>query len=123
MIDPAMLRAGRLDKKYYVGPPDKAAREKMFMLYLEKRPYDFGLDYGHLADLTENYVSADIKLIVDDASREALISKSKITMQILESVISMTEPSLTKAQLEKFDAIRADFDSANTSGKSGKRRA
>lgn len=121
MIDPAMLRAGRLDKKYYVGPPDKAAREKMFMLYLEKRPYDFGLDYGRLADLTENYVSADIKLIVDDASREALIGRSKITMQILESVISMTEPSLTKAQLEKFDAIRADFDSANTSGKSGKR--
>ena len=42
-------------------------------------------------------------------------------MQILESVISMTEPSLTKAQLEKFDAIRAEMDNANADGKNGRR--
>ena len=45
MIDPAILRAGRLEKKYYIGVPDMEARMALFKLYLEKRPYDFGLDY------------------------------------------------------------------------------
>ena len=44
MIDPAILRAGRLDKKYYLGVPDKEARMALFKLYLKKRPYDCGLD-------------------------------------------------------------------------------
>ena len=39
MIDPAILRAGRLDKKYYIGVPDKKARMALFKLYLEKRPW------------------------------------------------------------------------------------
>jgi transitional endoplasmic reticulum ATPase len=77
MIDPAMLRAGRLDKKYYLGPPDKSARIAMLEMYLKTRPYDLGIDYEHLADLTDGYVSADLKLIIDDASREALRRHSK----------------------------------------------
>ena len=54
MIDPAILRSGRLDKKYYLAPPDKDARMAMFELHLKKRPYDFGLDFNRLAELTEN---------------------------------------------------------------------
>ena len=64
MIDPAILRAGRLDKKYYIGVPDIEARMALFKLYLEKRPYDFGLDYQQLADMTQNYVSADIQQLM-----------------------------------------------------------
>lgn len=110
MIDPAILRAGRLDKKYYLAPPDKKARELMLKMYLEKRPYDFGIDYEHLADLTQNYVSADLKLIVDDASRKALISKSKITQRILEEVIAATKPSLSDKELHKYERIKAEMN-------------
>lgn len=78
----------------------------LFKLYLEKRPYDFGLDYEYLADMTENYVSADIQLIVNDASRKALHQHCKITMDILKSVISNTHPSLTKSELNKYEHIR-----------------
>ena len=110
MIDPAILRAGRLDKKYYLAPPDKKARELMLKLYLEKRPYDFGIDYEHLAELTENYVSADLKLIIDDASRKALIAKSKITQKILEEVIASTKPSLSDKELQKYERIKAEMN-------------
>jgi len=44
-IDPAILRAGRLDKIIYLPPPDFDARRLMFKLYLKKRPTDLGLDY------------------------------------------------------------------------------
>lgn len=110
MIDPAILRAGRLDKKYYIGTPDFEARKLMFELYLKSRPYDFGLDYDKLAQLTEDYVSSDIEMIINDASRIALRQKSKITMAILEDVISKTKPSLTAAELKKYLAIKSKMD-------------
>lgn len=110
MIDPAILRAGRLDKKYYIGPPDFEARRLMFELYLKSRPYDFGLDYDRLAKLTEGYVSSDIEMIVNDSSRIALRQKSKITMAILEEVISKTKPSLSASELQKYIAIKARIE-------------
>ncbi len=113
MIDPAILRAGRLDKKYYIGVPDAKAREALFKLYLEKRPYDFGLDYHVLAAMTANYVSADIQLIVNDASRCALRQHSKITMDILKATISTTRPSLSDSELHKYERIRAVMNGEN----------
>lgn len=107
MIDPAILRAGRLDKKYYIGVPDIEARMALFRLYLNKRPYDFGLDYHQLADMTQGYVSADIQLIVNDASRNALRQHSKITMELLKVAIRNTAPSLSNNELRKYERIRA----------------
>ena len=107
MIDPAILRAGRLDKKYYIGVPDIEARMALFKLYLEKRPYDFGLDYHQLADMTQGYVSADIQLIVNDASRNALRQHNKITMELLKVAITNTTPSLSNNELRKYERIRA----------------
>lgn len=117
MIDPAILRAGRLDKKYYIGVPDKEARAAIFKLYLIKRPYDFGLDYVALADLTENYVSADIQLIINKASLNALHKKSKITMELLREAIANTRPSLDIAELHKYELIRDEMNGEQTPSK------
>ena len=111
MIDPAILRAGRLDKKYYIGVPDIEARMALFRLYLNKRPYDFGLDYHQLADMTQGYVSADLQLIVNDASRNALRQHSKITMELLKAAITNTTPSLSNNELRKYERIRAMMNS------------
>jgi transitional endoplasmic reticulum ATPase len=121
MIDPAILRAGRLDKKYYIGAPDFTARKLMFKLYLKDRPYDFGLDYDKLANLTENYVSSDIEMIVNDASRKALIAKSKITMAILEATIAKTKSSLTAQDIEKYNKIKAQIEGDGEPGKTRRR--
>lgn len=117
MIDPAILRAGRLDKKYYIGVPDKQARAAIFKLYLKSRPYDFGLDYDALADLTENYVSADIRLIINKASLNALHQKSKITMDLLRAAIADTRPSLDANELSKYERIRAEMKGEQMSDK------
>lgn len=110
MIDPAILRAGRLDKKYYVGVPDEVARKALFELYLKNRPYDFGLDYDELSMLTRNYVSADIQLIVNNAARTALKSCSKITMTILRDAIAAVRPSLDVKELQRYEEIKAQMD-------------
>jgi transitional endoplasmic reticulum ATPase len=110
-IDSAILRAGRLEKHFYVGPPDFTARKQLFEMYLlNRKALDFGIDYEQLANLTENYVSADIQLIVDDAARKALYRKEKITMQILEDTIKNKKPSLTLEQIKQYSTLKDDFE-------------
>lgn len=107
-IDPAMLRAGRLERKYYIGPPDKEARKALFEMYLKKRSkvVDFGIEYDQLAERTEYYISADIRLIVEDAARMARDQRGKITMALLLETIAKTRPSLNKQTLEQYETIK-----------------
>ena len=109
-IDPAILRAGRLDKVIYLPPPDLEARELMFKLYLEKRPREIGLDYAELAKATENYVSSDIKFLCDEASRKALKMKSRISKEILLDTITNNKPSIKLDELQSYIAIRAKME-------------
>ncbi|MBO0355871.1 AAA family ATPase [Muricauda ruestringensis] len=109
-IDPAILRAGRLDKVAYLPPPDLEARELMLKLYLEKRPREVGLDYAELAKATENYVSSDIKFICDEASRRALKMKSRISKEILLETIRKNKPSINLKELQSYIAIRAKME-------------
>ncbi len=109
-IDEAALRAGRLELKYYIPQPDKETRTRMFQIGIMKRNYDFGIDYELLADKTENYVSADISLVIDTAARLAFRRKiGKITMALLEEAISQTKPSLTLEQIKRHENIRDRF--------------
>lgn len=122
MIDPAMLRAGRLDKKFYVPPPDFEARRGLFEMYLKNRPLDFGIDYDKLANLTENYVSSDIAFLVNEASRAALQATQRITMNILEATIASTKPSVKIQELQKFEKIKATIDLENIEQKKARPR-
>lgn len=122
MIDPAILRAGRLDKKFYLPPPDFEARKAMFEMYLKNRPLDFGIDYDSLSKLTENYVSSDIEFLVNEASRFALKEKSRISMLILESIIKATKPSVPLQELQKYETVRAKMNSENNEQKNERPR-
>ena len=109
-IDDAALRAGRLEFKYYIPQPDAETRALIFEINLSKRKCDFGIDYEKLASLTENYISADIKLIVDNAARLTFRRKlGKITQQVLEEVISESKPSISIDIIRKHEAIRDEF--------------
>lgn len=109
-IDPAILRAGRLDKVIYLPPPDFEARELMFKLYLEKRPREVGLDYSVLAKATEKFVSSDIKFLCDEASRKALKMKSRISKEILLETINSNRPSISLKELNSYVAIKAKME-------------
>ena len=111
LIDKAILRAGRLEKHFYIPPPDFEARRVMFEIYLENRPLDFRIDYEKLAKLTENYVSSDIKLICDECSRKVIREKTKrITMEILEFVIKNQRPTISLDLLKSFEKIKNEME-------------
>jgi transitional endoplasmic reticulum ATPase len=111
MLDKAILRAGRLEKWFYIPPPDFEARKVMFELYLKDRPIDFGIDFDRLATLTENYVSSDIKLLIDEASRKTIKDKIKrISMETLEFVIKNQKPTISIAELKKHEVIKKQME-------------
>ena len=110
ILDSAVMRSGRFDKKYYIGNPDKQARTALFKLYLESRPCDFGIEYENLADKTEGYVSADIRLIVNNAAKIAKKTQSKITMDLLTNEIGKTRPSISKQELIKYQQLKQQIE-------------
>jgi len=102
LIDTALLRAGRMDKRIMVSPPDFEARAELFKLFLSERPAQ-DIDYKKLAELTECFVSADIELIVTEAAREAVYQDlSHITQEIVEATIQSTTPSILEDELEYY---------------------
>lgn len=110
-IDEAALRSGRLELKYYIPNPDLETRVQLFAIQLKDRKVDFGIDYEHLARLTENYISADIKLVVDTAARLVFRRKlGKITMAVLEEAINDIKPSISLEVLKQHEMIRDQFE-------------
>lgn len=109
-IDEAALRAGRLEFKYYIPLPDAETRASIFEINLSKRKCDFGINYDRLASLTENYISADIKMIVDNAARLTFRRKlGKILQSTIEEVIANSSPSVTLDVIKRHEAIRDEF--------------
>lgn len=94
LIDEAVLRSGRFDKKIYVGEPDLEARISLFRMHLKSRPL-CEVDYGDLGEMTEGYSCADIALICDDAARLAVNRACEsITQDILRETIAKIPSSL-----------------------------
>jgi len=71
-LDPALLRAGRFDKKIRVDAPDLEGRRDIFEYYMSKIQHDDTLDSLILASETPFYTPADIKHLLNEALRYAL---------------------------------------------------
>ena len=110
-IDPAVLRAGRIDKVVYVGPPDHPARRAMFEIHLNHRPVDDAIDYDELARLTKGRVGSDIRFLVDEAARDALTNRTgDIGMQQLVTAIRRNGPSVGPGMLAEYEKMRREFE-------------
>ena len=119
LIDPAVLRSGRIDKLVFVPPPDLEARVAMFRLNLKGRPTEIGIDFAELGALTENFVSSDLTLIVDEAARSALVNDTRITSSILRDTIRKQRPSISVALLAEYEQVRRDIEQDGRQGDGG----
>lgn len=106
IIDTAILRSGRMDKRIYVGPPDFKARHQLFELCLNGRPFSSNIDFSKLASMTENYVCSDIQLIVTEAARKAVITnKDEIDEQMLIEAIKNCSVSVSIDDLKYYESF------------------
>ena len=68
VLDPALLRAGRFDRKITVSLPDKAGREAIFKVHSRNKKVDPSVDFGALAKRTVGFSGADIENIMNEAA-------------------------------------------------------
>lgn len=100
MIDTAILRSGRMDKRIFVGPPDLEARRDLFKICLSGRPYDKNIDFEKLAKMTDFYVGSDIELIVTEAARDAVAQdKSVVDEQMIVNAVNKFKPSISSGEI------------------------
>jgi transitional endoplasmic reticulum ATPase len=72
LIEPALLRAGRLDYVMEFKLPERDEREEILRIYLRTFPLDSGVDIGRLADISEGWSGADLEALCQKALMLAL---------------------------------------------------
>lgn len=72
LLDDAAIRAGRLEKHFEIPLPDKGARKEIFRIHTAGIPLGEDVNFDELAEV-EGLTGADIKAIVDDATRSAFL--------------------------------------------------
>ncbi|MFA7298263.1 MAG: ATP-dependent zinc metalloprotease FtsH [Candidatus Absconditabacterales bacterium] len=111
ILDPALMRAGRFDRKVYVSEPTYEERVLIFDYYLKGKKLDKSINIPSLAKRTSGLVGADIENIVNEAAlKEAKENRSLLNQNdfeyALEKVIMGPEKKV-KAMREEEKKIIA----------------
>ena len=77
MLDPALLRGGRLSREIEIPLPDEPARRQLFALASAGARLAPDVDLDELARQTEGYSGANVKAVVNEAGLQALIRLSE----------------------------------------------
>jgi cell division protease FtsH len=88
ILDPALLRPGRFDRRVVVDMPDMKAREEILRVHSRNKPIVKGFDYGKVAKSTPGFTGADIENLMNEAAIfAAKNSKKKVSMTEVEHAI------------------------------------
>ncbi|MBD0861580.1 AAA family ATPase [Gordonia sp. zg691] len=106
LIDPALLRPGRLERLVFVPPPDAAARGDILRATGRDVPLD-GVDLDELAADLDGYSAADCSAVLREAALSAMrrdIDAAAVTAVDVEEARRRVRPSLDAAQVENLRA-------------------
>ena len=88
VLDPALLRAGRFDRKITVSLPDKKGREEIFKVHSRNKTLSSDVDFVQLAKRTVGFSGADIENIMNEAAILAVrTGKDKIGIDEIDEAI------------------------------------
>ena len=83
ILDPALLRPGRFDRKVFVDLPDVAGREKILQVHARGKPIAGEVNFKEVARLTAGFSGADLENLINEAAIFAA-RRSKRTISLLE---------------------------------------
>ncbi|MDX1617108.1 MAG: ATP-dependent zinc metalloprotease FtsH, partial [Candidatus Promineifilaceae bacterium] len=78
ILDPALMRPGRFDRRVVIDRPDVRGREAIFKVHLRGKPLDASVDVTALAKSTPGFVGADIENTVNEAALLAARRDKKV---------------------------------------------
>ncbi|WP_116044050.1 AAA family ATPase [Amycolatopsis palatopharyngis] len=107
LVDPALLRPGRLERLVYVPPPDQEARADILRASSRNTPLAGDVDLDAVAATLDGYSAADCAALIREAAltamRESLEAK-EVTAAHLAAARDSVRPSLDPAQLAALEA-------------------
>jgi len=88
ILDPALLRPGRFDRRVVLDRPDLKGREEILKVHVRGKPLGDGIDLATLAKATPGFVGADIENMVNEAAiLAARRNRKTISMPEFEDAI------------------------------------
>ena len=98
-MDAALRRAGRFTTQILIPPPDYEARKALFRIHTGDRPLADDVDLARLAELSENYSSADVTAICEEAAkipwRESVHGRQQRPITMNDFLLTMEERDST----------------------------
>jgi cell division protease FtsH len=85
VLDPALLRPGRFDRRVNIALPDRKDREKILKVHLDQKPLDKDVNIGALAGKTAGTSGADLANIANEA---AILAARKNQKTITDAIIT-----------------------------------
>jgi transitional endoplasmic reticulum ATPase len=110
LIDPALLRPGRLEKLVFVEPPDAEARREILRTAGKSVPLADDVDLDALAGQLEGYSAADCVALLRESALTAMrrsIDAAAVTSADVAQARETVRPSLDPAQVESLRAFSA----------------
>jgi transitional endoplasmic reticulum ATPase len=107
LVDPALLRPGRLERVVYVPPPDGAARAAILTSAARNTPLADDVDLTEIATGLDGYSAADCAALVREAALSAMresLDANVVTAAHLTAAAQAVRPSLDPVQLAELAA-------------------
>ena len=110
MLDPALLRPGRIDRKIYVSPPDSLSRRQIIENQLSKMPCQERLsDEAFISSVvrgTEGFSGAEVVALFSEAALLAIDEDcERLEERHVEEAISRTIPQITPDMIAFYENI------------------
>ena len=109
ILDPAIMRPGRFDRKVHVGRPDIGGREEILKVHAKNKPLGDDVDLQQIAQTTAGFTGADLENLLNEAAivaaREdrAYIVQADIRRSFVKVGIGAEKKSFTSS---KFGSAR-----------------
>ena len=81
ILDPAILRPGRFDRKIHVGRPDIKGREEILLVHARNKPLGEDVDLARVAQTTAGFTGADLENLLNESAIQAAKNERKFIMQ------------------------------------------
>lgn len=78
LLDPALIRPGRIDKNIYVGNPDSKTRSEIIKIHSNGKPIDNSVKNDYLVEITGGFSAAQIENLLNEAMLFALRENREI---------------------------------------------
>ncbi len=92
ILDPAILRPGRFDRRIAVGPPDVAGREEILRVHSKDKPLGDDVNLTEIAQTTSGFTGADLANLLNEAAiAAAKADRLFITQQDIKSSLIKVE--------------------------------